>query len=91
MSMSEKIFLSRALAAGALLVFLCSPGHAARNVPGAGGEKEKWLDLVVRYPLTTPLSEDVRPSAAMLARWWDVLDDRLLTELVERALRHKSF
>lgn len=90
MSMSEKISLSRALAAGALLVFLCSPGHAARNVPGAGGEKEKWLDLVVRYPLTTPLSEDVRPSAAMLARWWDVLDDRLLTELVERALRHNK-
>lgn len=90
MSMSEKIFLSRALAAGALLVFLCSPGHAARNVPGAGREKEKWLDLVVRYPLTTPLSEDVRPSAAMLARWWDVLDDRLLTELVERALRHNK-
>ena len=90
MSMSEKISLSRALAAGALLVFLCSPGHAARNVPGAGGEKEKWLDLVVRYPLTTLLSEDVRPSAAMLARWWDVLDDRLLTELVERALRHNK-
>lgn len=90
MSVSEKNFLSRALAAGALLVFLCSPGHAARNVPGAGGEKEKWLDLVVRYPLTTPLSEDVRPSAAMLARWWDVLDDRLLTELVERALRHNK-
>lgn len=90
MSMSEKISLSRALAAGALLVFLCSPGHAARNVPGAGREKEKWLDLVVRYPLTTPLSEDVRPSAAMLARWWDVLDDRLLTELVERALRHNK-
>ena len=90
MSMSEKNFLSRALAAGALLVFLCSPGHAARNVPGAGGEKEKWLDMVVRYPLTTPLSEDVRPSAAMLARWWDVLDDRLLTELVERALRHNK-
>ena len=90
MSMSERKFLSRAFAAGTLLVLLCSPGHAARNVRGSWGEKEKWLDLATRYPLTAPLSEDIRPAASMLARWWDALDDGLLTELVERALRHNK-
>lgn len=90
MSMNERKFLPRAFAAGTLLVLLCAPGHAARNVRGAGGEREKWLDLAARYPLTAPLPETVRPAASMLARWWDALDDGLLTELVERALRHNK-
>ena len=75
-----------------IFILLMAGSVFAENAPQQNADIElsegKWIEMTHRYPIPA-MSGDVlsEPDPEMLAKWWESLNDEILTQLVEWSLQ----
>ncbi len=71
-----------------IFILLMAGSVFAENIPQQYTDVElregKWIEMAQRYPVPA-VSGDVlsEPDPEMLAKWWESLNDEIMTQLIE--------
>ncbi|MEA4872526.1 MAG: TolC family protein, partial [Synergistaceae bacterium] len=74
-----------------IFILLMAGSVFAENAPQQNADIElsegKWVEMAHRYPISA-VSGDVlsEPDPEMLAKWWESLNDEIMTQLIEWSL-----